>query len=131
VNYKNPFANVEPDPPRVEGPALEPMFGASSKPFSLLTCKDTHPCRRCARTGFIDGLPCPSCNGTGIAEIRKGSLMYCPCKGCDKSGMDHLPIMQRDPATDPKPEPKNPAPDVSSETNKPNRKAKRKALQPA
>jgi hypothetical protein len=130
MKYKNPFANFEPPAPPVPGPQLTPMFGSSGKALKLLKCTDIHPCR-CFRANGVADRKCELCGGTGVAEIPKGSRLYCPVDGCDKSGMDHLPIMQRDPATDPKPEPKNPAPDASSEPNKPNRKAKRKALQPA
>lgn len=91
----------------VEGPNLVPMYGASMEPLTLLKCQSVHPCKGCRGSGYVVGHPCPPCNGTGIGKIRKGSMLY--CEVCSKSGMDHLPIMKRDPATDPKPESKAPA----------------------
>ena len=105
---KNLWADYEPPSPKVEGPGLVLMFGASSKPFAQLICSDIHPCKRCKSKGYIDGKACFKCRGTGLSDIPKGSL--CTCSVCHKSGVDHLPIMKRDPATDPKPEPKAPAP---------------------
>lgn len=107
MSRKNIWADFEPPLPRVEGPNLVLMFGASSKPLAQLTCADIHPCGRCRSKGYIDGKSCGKCKGTGISEIPRGSL--CTCAVCHKSGVDHLPIMKRDPATDPKPEPKVPA----------------------
>lgn len=104
---KNLWADYEPPSRRVEGPALVLMFGASSKPFAQLTCQDVHPCGMCKTKGYIKGNPCSKCKGTGLSEIPRGSL--CTCAVCHKSGVDHLTIMKRDPATDPKPEPKAPA----------------------
>lgn len=105
--YKNPWANWEPKKPRPEGPDLVPMYGASTVSLKLLTCKGVHPCRFCEQTGFVGHAPCEKCRGTGVADLRKGSMLYCEC--CSKSGMDHVPIMRRDPKTDPKPDPEPPA----------------------
>lgn len=119
---KNLWADYEPPPPRVEGPELVLMFGASSKPLALLTCHDVHPCGRCKAKGYLDGSPCGKCRGTGLSDIPKGSL--CTCAVCHKSGVDHLPIMKRDPATDPKPESKATTPAAAEPKT---RKEKRKS----
>lgn len=117
--------------PPVEGPHLVPMYGASMEPLATLKCTSVHPCKRCGSSGYINHVACERCRGTGIAEIRKGSMLY--CEVCSKSGMDHLPIMKIDPATMPKPEPKNvePPPPTPAAAPSQTRKEKRKALQPA
>lgn len=105
------------------------MYGPSCKPLSLLRCQDVHPCRACNSVGYIDGEPCNKCNGTGIAKIRKGSVLY--CEVCSKSGKDHLPIMQRDPKTDPPPEPKDPSPPPPAASTKKQTRRERRKSQPA
>jgi hypothetical protein len=113
----------------VEGPNLTPSYGASCKPLALLTCKDVHPCRTCRATGFIDHAACGRCGGTGIAKIKRGSSIY--CEPCSKSGKDHLPIMWRDPKTDPPPEPAPSPPPPPASTPKQETRRQRRARQSA
>jgi hypothetical protein len=55
--------------------------------------------------------------------MRKGSVLY--CEVCSKTGLDHLPILQRDPKTDPPPEKKPADPAAASKNRKEKRRQSR------
>lgn len=54
-------------------------------------------------TSFVPDSPCPHSR-----RLVPGSR-FC-CMVCHQSGLDALPVLQRDPRTDPRPEPKAPEP---------------------
>lgn len=89
---------------------LEPVFGASCKPYALLTCRDVHPHRPCDAKGCVD------CGFTGLSEIPFGTR-FC-CGVCWKSGKDHTrQLRDVTPPPDP-PEPYCPDGDAPPETRK-------------